>query len=246
MHALLIGAALFNLGSPAASAQPLQDTKQDKIVTETIVVQNSEPTYLLRFLVPLPNPKDDKLPIDNLEGIKSYKVDDLKRTVTVTGTAAAIAELRQRFNLLDVILRSVKIMARVLQTVEDQSGKRDVRIVNEVVFTAQNNSVTSFTFPHWSRNLVLTLRPRVNGDNSISYSATLKVTRDPLGHGDVGFVAERTINRRVPQGKAVYFGAFPDSSEHADKGPIFSGTVEDPKEKLGYYLELSTEILKNN
>src|SRR5947209_3263747 len=84
-----------------------------------------------------------------------------------------------------------------------QDGKHEVKNVNELSLTILNNSTHLVVYPHGSRRLFLSVRPRINGDDSISFEVKLKVIREPLNAGDRAFMSERTVNHRVTRGASV-------------------------------------------
>ncbi len=177
---LTTGALLpvLSLGIPADPAFAWQE----ETVTETIKLSFIKPSALMLSLqeptafpggsVTPPQPKSF-VPA----GITDLVSNDPSRSLTVTGTKAAIAEMKHIVRLLDVKPRQVVLKTRLLETRLEAGGRRTRTILQNSVLSARNNqSVLTAISGSESDNeeISVIFTPHINPDRSISVLAKMQ------------------------------------------------------------------------
>ncbi|MES2459153.1 MAG: hypothetical protein V4671_01120 [Armatimonadota bacterium] len=96
----------------------------------------------------------------------------------VTGTTAAISEMKTLLRLLDVKPRLVQVKARVYEVQYAQDGTQtDTLLQSPILSTVQNQTAQVSVSASAEGSTTLQVTPHINGDNSISVRVELRAKR---------------------------------------------------------------------
>jgi hypothetical protein len=169
-----------------------------------------------------------------VEGLEYWAVDERKNAVLAVGTAAALRELRQIVELVDVRPKALRISARFLRTERDASGKLNTVEIGAPVVAALNNTEASISMGSDAATLTATVIARLNGDSSVTLAAQFGIGRTK----NSGMYVHGT--KRLRQGVASIIAWLPDPwGTDAGPSPRLGVHPETAGELAGYYLELS-------
>lgn len=175
---------ITGVASPAPSF-----ASQDETVTETIQLTYLKPSAFLRRLTSKdPNGMISQRQGGSLSGSQTPQPEsllpigtagmvpnDAAKTFTVTGTKAAVGDIKQIARLLDVKPRQVILKTRLVETRVDTEGRRSKNILQTSSFIATNNQPlhTAITVS-LEDQINLTLTPHVDGNKSILLKVQLQ------------------------------------------------------------------------
>jgi hypothetical protein len=161
-------------------------------------------------------------------GIVSLAPDDAARVLRVQGTPAGLAALRDLVRLLDVPRASVRLRVRLRREQDGASG----RTLATAQATTGNGVPVPLTLRTNARsfgNVIATVSPRINGDDSITLSVDLRVV-DPASHGAT--LRFLQAQRRLRPGEPATFSVLDVPGKGPDAKPA-RVLLEITPEKMG-------------
>ncbi len=168
----------FGAPPPRVAAPPKDDN-----VTQTIQLTYVKPSEAIRTLrqdlfdLANPHPKSG-VPA----GIRRIIQDDPNKSITVCGTAEAVAELAMLLHLLDVKPLLIEVKTRLVEIDLTDTGVRKETLVQASVFILRNSSDFKVTVPPSLKSRIdLLITPHLDGDKSVSVTALLEIRGDANG-----------------------------------------------------------------
>jgi hypothetical protein len=156
---------------------------QNDIITETIRLAYSRPSEVIQtlrqdILDPMVRHPKSGIP----PGIVRMSHDDIKKTITVRGSAAAVADLKALVSLLDAKPHYLEVNTRLIEITLTEQGQRRETQVQAPTLVAKNNVSTRVSIAgRLNRSMSLSVAPHLNGDGSISLNAALGVRHTAEG-----------------------------------------------------------------
>ncbi len=163
--------------------------------------------------------------------------DDRDNTLSVRGSDAAIAKVKELVALLDVPARTVRVKLRVVRAWFVDDGKMQEDTLGTPVITTINNRTAAVSVSGRG-GYTVALTPRVNGDDSITLTTTLRLSVPVGGTTFRNLTATRT--RRVEAGKAERVVGVTDSRDAAIQETVRLGALPEkwaPASFYAYYVE---------
>jgi hypothetical protein len=103
------------------------------------------------------------------QGMKEITPNDGEKTLVLSGTPSAVAEMKTLLRLFDVKPRLVKVRTRLIEVQTSKDFSQRESVVQSFVFTRNNNLTTKKVFDLGeSQDIQLVMTPHINGDDSIS------------------------------------------------------------------------------
>jgi len=206
--------------------------------TQTVILlRNTTGAIALRALAGA-HRADGKTGIE-VAGLDYWAVDERKNAVLAVGSEAALKELRQVIELVDVRPRTVRIVGRFLRTERDDAGKLTTTEIGTPTVTALNNTEASVSVGHGAVTLTATVVARVNGEGTVTMTADFGASR----HRGSGLFVRST--KRLRQGDKAVFAWLPDiwGKDAQLPAPLGAHPVK-AGELPGVYLELSAQAVE--
>lgn len=111
-------------------------------------------------------------------GIADLTPNDGDSTLIIAGTSSAVGEVKTLLRLLDVRPRRVQVKTRLFEVRFPRVGVPRETLISSSTFTGNNNETVSLSVRSPSEpGMNIEVTPHINGDNSISLAAALRVRR---------------------------------------------------------------------
>lgn len=225
---LAVTAALTPAGGALARPTATGQTAAP-IRTERIPLRFVRPSEMIAALRAAPN----GLPA----GTANLTPNDRDNTLSVRGSDVAIARVKELAALLDVAPRTVLVKLRLVRVWFVDDGKMQEDTLSAPVITTTNNRPAAISVSGRG-GYAVALTPRVNGDGSITLTATLRLSAPVGGAAYRDLTATRT--RRVEAGKTERVVGVTDSRDAAIQETVRLGALPEkwaPNSFYGYYVE---------
>jgi hypothetical protein len=144
-------------------------------------------------------------------GVERVIPDDRAMTLTVRGTAKAVAEVKQMIGLLDVTPRETLVKLRVVRVRFAPGGGREEETLGTPVVSTLNNKTARVAVSGGLQDWSVEVTPHINGDGSISLLAKLNLSRIASSPREALTTGEQY--RRVPAGKTARLAPITDSAD---------------------------------
>ncbi len=107
-------------------------------------------------------------------GVESAAPNDPEKRLVVRGTAAGISQVRGLIRLLDVPARTVRVTLKLERSLPGQN-EASRKLLCTVETSAANNASFPVTFRMADAECVAVLKPRINGDKSVTFDTKLSL-----------------------------------------------------------------------
>ncbi|MES2465436.1 MAG: hypothetical protein V4671_33125 [Armatimonadota bacterium] len=150
---------------------------KDDLVTETLRLTHAVPSEVIKTLrqdILDPGTAQPKSAIP--AGIVRISQDNAGKSITVRGSAKAIADLTAMIRLLDVKPRYLEVKMRLIEIRLTPDGTRKETLLQAPSLVTRNNvSARVSLVSSLQRSMSFSVAPHLNGDGTISLSSTLGV-----------------------------------------------------------------------
>jgi hypothetical protein len=169
-------------------------------------------------------------------GITSLEQSDKDNSLLASGSAAAVAQLKELIRMIDVPITEIKIEGRILKVTFDKDGTWDMDIVSQPVMVTTNNIDTSVSITGAGNGYSVKINPTLFPNGTMLLTGEFALFND-------GAAYTSSFGRRVAPNKRITIAGVTDVLAVGLREAIRSGKIPSSERPYtAYYLQLTPTI----